>query len=82
MQPEPQPDLIAIFPVLQGPLDDPYATSIRNCDAKGPLMVYVSKMIPSPDKVCKLRWPQRPGVVSGCGCCCCFFNTRPSFHLS
>ncbi len=38
-------------PVLQGPLDDVYATSIRNCDAKGPLMVYVSKMIPSPDKV-------------------------------
>ena len=36
--------------LLQGPLDDPYATSIRNCDAKGPLMVYVSKMIPSPDK--------------------------------
>ena len=36
---------------LQGPLDDPYATSIRNCDATGPLMVYVSKMIPSPDKV-------------------------------
>ena len=27
-----------------------YATAIRNSDAKGPLMVYVSKMIPSPDK--------------------------------
>lgn len=33
-----------------GPLDDVYATAIRNCDATGPLMVYVSKMIPAPDK--------------------------------
>ncbi len=27
-----------------------YASGIRNCDADGPLMVYVSKMIPSADK--------------------------------
>lgn len=36
--------------MLQGPLDDQYAAAIRNCDAKGPLMVYVSKMIPAADK--------------------------------
>lgn len=33
-----------------GPLDDVSATSIRNCDAKGPLVMYVSKMVPTPDK--------------------------------
>lgn len=36
--------------LYEGPLDDPYATAIRNCDADGPMMVYVSKMIPAPDK--------------------------------
>ena len=33
-----------------GPLDDVYATAIRNCDPDGPLMMYVSKMIPAQDK--------------------------------
>jgi len=33
-----------------GPLDDPTATSIRNCDPKGPLVMYVSKMVPTADK--------------------------------
>jgi len=28
-----------------GPLDDEYATAIRNCDPNGPLMMFVSKMI-------------------------------------
>ncbi|KAF0921027.1 hypothetical protein E2562_038229 [Oryza meyeriana var. granulata] len=36
--------------LYEGPLDDQYATAIRNCDPKGPLMVYVSKMIPASDK--------------------------------
>lgn len=36
--------------LYEGPLDDAYATAIRNCDADGPLMLYVSKMIPSNDK--------------------------------
>lgn len=36
--------------LYEGPLDDAYATSIRNCDADGPLMMYVSKMIPAADK--------------------------------
>lgn len=33
-----------------GPMDDEAATAIRNCDPNGPLMVYVSKMVPSSDK--------------------------------
>jgi len=36
--------------LYEGPLDDQYATSIRNCDPNGPLMMYVSKMIPTSDK--------------------------------
>jgi elongation factor 2 len=36
--------------LYEGPLDDQYATSIRNCDAAGPLMMYISKMIPAADK--------------------------------
>ncbi|EFJ37397.1 hypothetical protein SELMODRAFT_403693 [Selaginella moellendorffii] len=35
--------------LYEGPLDDKYAAAIRNCDPKGPLMVYVSKMIPAND---------------------------------
>jgi len=33
-----------------GPMDDPTATAIRNCDPKGPLCMYVSKMVPTSDK--------------------------------
>jgi elongation factor 2 len=33
-----------------GPMDDPTATCIRNCDPKGPLVMYVSKMVPTSDK--------------------------------
>ncbi|KAI3426362.1 hypothetical protein D9Q98_008734 [Chlorella vulgaris] len=36
--------------LYEGPLDDVYATAIRNCDPDGPLMMYVSKMIPAADK--------------------------------
>jgi translation elongation factor EF-G len=36
--------------LYEGPLDDVYATAIRNCDPEGPLMCYVSKMIPTADK--------------------------------
>jgi hypothetical protein len=42
--------LTPTLPPRSGPLDDAYATSIRNCDADGPLMMYVSKMIPAADK--------------------------------
>ncbi|GAU26301.1 hypothetical protein TSUD_55990 [Trifolium subterraneum] len=36
--------------LYEGPLDDQYANAIRNCDPEGPLMLYVSKMIPANDK--------------------------------
>eukprot|EP00850_Spirogloea_muscicola_P005152 SM000023S07608 [mRNA] locus=s23:471523:475978:- [translate_table: standard] len=36
--------------LYEGPLDDIYANAIRNCDSTGPLMLYVSKMIPASDK--------------------------------
>jgi elongation factor 2 len=36
--------------LYEGPLDDRYANAIRTCDADGPLMLYVSKMIPAQDK--------------------------------
>uniref|UniRef100_A0A0A0KH05 Tr-type G domain-containing protein n=1 Tax=Cucumis sativus TaxID=3659 RepID=A0A0A0KH05_CUCSA len=36
--------------LYEGPQDDVYASAIRNCDPEGPLMLYVSKMIPASDK--------------------------------
>jgi len=36
--------------LYEGPMDDPCATAIRNCDSNGPLMVYISKMLPTSDK--------------------------------
>ncbi|ORY02084.1 P-loop containing nucleoside triphosphate hydrolase protein [Basidiobolus meristosporus CBS 931.73] len=36
--------------LYEGPQDDPCAEGIRNCDPKGPLMLYVSKMVPTSDK--------------------------------
>ncbi|KAA8496522.1 Elongation factor 2 [Porphyridium purpureum] len=36
--------------LYEGPMDDVAATAIRNCDKNGPLMLYISKMIPSVDK--------------------------------
>ncbi|XP_078484877.1 translation elongation factor 2-like [Ciona intestinalis] len=36
--------------LYEGPCDDEVATAIINCDPKGPLMMYVSKMVPTSDK--------------------------------
>lgn len=36
--------------LYEGPMDDAAATAIRNCDPKGPLILYISKMVPSSDK--------------------------------
>jgi elongation factor 2 len=33
-----------------GPLDDAYAQAIRDCEPAGPLMLYVSKMVPTSDR--------------------------------
>ncbi|EAU38084.1 elongation factor 2 [Aspergillus terreus NIH2624] len=36
--------------LYEGPMDDDCAIGIRDCDAKAPLMLYVSKMVPTSDK--------------------------------
>lgn len=36
--------------LYNGPLDDKYAEAIKKCDPKAPLMMYVSKMVPTNDK--------------------------------
>lgn len=36
--------------LYEGPLDDECAIAIRDCDPNGPLMLYVSKMVPTSDK--------------------------------
>ncbi|EKG14260.1 Translation elongation factor EFG/EF2 [Macrophomina phaseolina MS6] len=36
--------------LYEGPHDDESAIGIRDCDPKGPLMLYVSKMVPTSDK--------------------------------
>jgi len=36
--------------LYEGPLDDEAAEGIRKCDPKAPLMLYVSKMVPTSDK--------------------------------
>jgi len=35
--------------LYEGPIDDPSGQSIKNCDQHGPLMIYISKMIPTSD---------------------------------
>jgi elongation factor 2 len=36
--------------LYEGPIDDPCGQGIKNCDQKGPLMVFISKMVPTNDK--------------------------------
>merc|ERR1719473_830991 len=36
--------------LYEGPIDDPCGQSLKNCDKNGPLMVFISKMIPTNDK--------------------------------
>jgi elongation factor 2 len=36
--------------LYSGPLDDDAANAVRTCDPKGPLMMYVSKMVPTSEK--------------------------------
>jgi elongation factor 2 len=36
--------------LYEGPPEDPAAQGIKNCDPKGTLMVYISKMVPTADK--------------------------------
>lgn len=36
--------------LYEGPMDDESAVGIRNCDPNGPLVVYISKMVPTSDR--------------------------------
>lgn len=36
--------------LYEGPQEDACAIAMRNCDPKGPLMIYISKMVPAADK--------------------------------
>jgi len=36
--------------LYEGPMDDECAKAIRECDKEGPLMLYISKMVPTSDK--------------------------------
>jgi elongation factor 2 len=36
--------------LYEGPFDDEAALGVKNCDAKAPLMMYISKMVPTTDK--------------------------------
>merc|ERR1712038_853934 len=36
--------------LYEGPHDDAAAVAMKNCDANGPLMMYISKMVPTSDK--------------------------------
>jgi elongation factor 2 len=36
--------------LYEGPLDDEAAIAVKNCDPNGPLMMYISKMVPTADK--------------------------------
>ncbi|OWF46227.1 elongation factor 2-like [Mizuhopecten yessoensis] len=49
--------------LYEGPTDDEVAIAMKNCDPKGPLMMYVSKMVPTTDKG---RFYAFGRVFSGC----------------
>ncbi|XP_055328555.1 eukaryotic translation elongation factor 2-like [Paramacrobiotus metropolitanus] len=36
--------------LYEGPMDDEAAVAVKNCDPNGPLMMYISKMVPTSDK--------------------------------
>jgi len=36
--------------LYEGPHDDEAAVAVKNCDPDGPLMMYISKMVPTSDK--------------------------------
>lgn len=60
--------------LYEGPKDDPCAIGIRDCDKEAPLMMYISKMIPTSDKGRFYAYGRVfSGVVSG-GLKCTMFG--------
>lgn len=49
--------------LYEGPNDDDAAIAMKNCDANGPLMMYISKMVPTSDKG---RFYAFGRIFSGC----------------
>jgi len=49
--------------LYEGPIDDDAAVAMKNCDINGPLMMYISKMVPTTDKG---RFYAFGRVFSGC----------------
>lgn len=49
--------------LYEGPHDDEAAVAVKNCDPNGPLMMYISKMVPTSDKG---RFYAFGRVFSGC----------------
>jgi len=39
-----------VLNLYEGPMDDEAAMAIKNCEPSGPLMMYISKMVPTSDK--------------------------------
>ena len=44
------PQRYRVETLYEGPLDDESAIGIRDCDPNGPLVAYISKMVPTSDK--------------------------------
>lgn len=51
--------------LYEGPQDDEAAVAVKACDSKGPLMMYISKMVPTSDKG---RFYAFGRVFAGCVC--------------
>merc|ERR1712021_45320 len=49
--------------LYEGPIEDEVAVSMKNCNSEGPLMMYISKMVPTTDKG---RFDAFGRVFSGC----------------
>ncbi|XP_075596660.1 elongation factor 2-like [Balearica regulorum gibbericeps] len=58
--------------LYEEPPDDEAALGVKNCDPKGPLMMYISEVVPISDKGCLCLWRNL--------LCYCFYWTECSNH--